>query len=301
MTTPLILGAKPSVGKRGIDENSALAPKPKKRHVNKAPTSEVIEIESADPPPTGRVITIATTSSLRVASTPPPAPDTPVILPTPLRPSDPDKPLSSSPSITPDKQAPIIAMSRLEPMEIPITTIPTPTSIVPEGTPTSTNPVATTSLSSTTTPNLSTPLSPSIVNPIIEAPPQAAMPSTTGRLSSQSSAEEAAQEGMVTHQSRFNPLTGLKVPKPPFKVPAPPAMTSAPTVVQPVPKKGKLMVPSKTSLTARNLYALDYEKDHSVTNTEFKEIWDNLDAETLKRYEALSKQRKAAMKATSAT
>jgi len=49
MTTSFKLGAKPSAGKRGVDDNSAPTHKPKKRRMNKPPASEVIEIESDDP------------------------------------------------------------------------------------------------------------------------------------------------------------------------------------------------------------------------------------------------------------
>ena len=135
MTISFKLGAKPSVGKHGIDQNSAPAPKPKKRCMNKPPAAEVIEIESDDPAPTGWVITIAATPSL---ASPPPhtdptlssAADIPVISPAPLCMSKSNEPSSSN--IT---QEPITATSHLEFIENHVTIIPTSSSIIPENLP----------------------------------------------------------------------------------------------------------------------------------------------------------------------
>jgi len=60
------------------------------------------------------------------------------------------------------------------------------------------------------------------------------------------------------------------------------------------------MVASTTILSARNLFALDYLKDNSPTTSEFKVIWDTTSPEIKKKYEALSKEKKAATRLTGA-
>jgi hypothetical protein len=131
---------------------------------------------------------------------------------------------------------------------------------------------------------------------------------------------------------------GLSIPKPPNEVSLPQ------TITEPVPppavqskKKGKLMVPSPTLLTARygpklpllntadslcsNLFAIDYLKAHpeGLTVAEFREIFNALDPKTskvsswfdsvsstllnsrLQKFEELSKERKAAAKVAPST
>ncbi|KAI9431158.1 hypothetical protein H4582DRAFT_2063022 [Lactarius indigo] len=57
-------------------------------------------------------------------------------------------------------------------------------------------------------------------------------------------------------------------------------------------KSKKLMIADPNLLTARNLFACDYLKDHSVTKSSFKAVWDSVDSGTRKtshqKYEALS-------------
>ncbi|KAH9051259.1 hypothetical protein EDB87DRAFT_1695349 [Lactarius vividus] len=47
-------------------------------------------------------------------------------------------------------------------------------------------------------------------------------------------------------------------------------------------KSEKLMVADPNLLTARNLFACDYLKDHSVTKSGFKAVWDSVDSGTRK-------------------
>ncbi|KAH8976817.1 hypothetical protein EDB92DRAFT_1924245 [Lactarius akahatsu] len=65
-------------------------------------------------------------------------------------------------------------------------------------------------------------------------------------------------------------------------------------------KSEKLMVAAPNLLTARNLFACDYLKEHPLTKSGFKAVWDYLDSETKKKYEALSKERKLAARVASA-
>ncbi|KAI9428723.1 hypothetical protein H4582DRAFT_2066591 [Lactarius indigo] len=48
-------------------------------------------------------------------------------------------------------------------------------------------------------------------------------------------------------------------------------------------KKAGIMRPGK-STTARNLYAIDFLKDHQVTRDEFAKIWNELDEDTRMTY-----------------
>ncbi|KAH9990113.1 hypothetical protein BJV77DRAFT_1069130 [Russula vinacea] len=100
------------------------------------------------------------------------------------------------------------------------------------------------------------------------------------------------------------PLAGITIRKPSFEVPVDePSATSSggPTSVARSAKAGKLMVASLTVLSARNLFALEYLKDHAPTISEFKIIWDNVSSDTKKKYEALSKEKKAAARVTATT
>ncbi|KAI0281565.1 hypothetical protein BC826DRAFT_1111260 [Russula brevipes] len=95
---------------------------------------------------------------------------------------------------------------------------------------------------------------------------------------------------------RINPLADLSIPKPSIQVPM-----EASTTTSSKAKAGKPMVASPTVLTARNLFAIDYLKDHTATISEFKTVWDKVPSETKKKYEALSKERKVASRLATTT
>lgn len=99
---------------------------------------------------------------------------------------------------------------------------------------------------------------------------------------------------------RYNPIAGytragVSIPKTSFQVPIEAPSTSS--IVPPAAKGSKsekMMVAAPGLLTPRNLFACDYLKDHTLSKSEFKIVWDNIDSETKKKYEALSEQRKLA-------
>ncbi|KAN0134104.1 hypothetical protein V8E53_008109 [Lactarius tabidus] len=101
--------------------------------------------------------------------------------------------------------------------------------------------------------------------------------------------------GQQSGRRRVNPLAGVSIPKPSFQVPAEAPPASATRGL----KSEKAMVASPDSLSARNLFACDYLKDHTLSKLKFKNVWDNIDSETKKKYEALSKQKKLAARVTS--
>lgn len=114
---------------------------------------------------------------------------------------------------------------------------------------------------------------------------------TSSVLSSPPATDTAlGEQGKRVQPRRINPLADLLIPSPLIQVPI--EASAAPTNKAKV--SGKLMVASSTVLSARNLFAVDYLKEHSPTISEFKTIWDNTPSETKKKYEALSKERKAA-------
>ncbi|KAJ3494962.1 hypothetical protein NLJ89_g10704 [Agrocybe chaxingu] len=98
---------------------------------------------------------------------------------------------------------------------------------------------------------------------------------------------------------RLDPLAEISIPEPSVQVPYEPvAATNGDNggIKATSKKKGKPAQPT-TALSARNLYLIDYKKDHpDVTTTEFKAVFDGLDKETIARYEVLSKERKAQSK-----
>ncbi|KAH8977622.1 hypothetical protein EDB92DRAFT_1822208 [Lactarius akahatsu] len=102
---------------------------------------------------------------------------------------------------------------------------------------------------------------------------------------------------------RVNPLTGISIPKPLFQVPSEELDAASSLVAMSTSrssKSEKLMVAAPNLLTARNLFACDYLKEHPLTKSGFKAVWDNLDSEMKKKYEALSKERKLAARVASA-
>ncbi|KAF8156736.1 hypothetical protein B0H34DRAFT_798120 [Crassisporium funariophilum] len=122
---------------------------------------------------------------------------------------------------------------------------------------------------------------------------------TSLSMVSTSQGEEAPGVVRSLRRVKLNPLAGLSIPKPPSEVSEPQSGTqSLLTVAVLKPKKGKLMEASGTLLTARNLYLIDYLKTHQdsehPTVTEFREIYKKLDHTTVKQYEELSRERKAA-------
>ncbi|KAI9428383.1 hypothetical protein H4582DRAFT_2092376 [Lactarius indigo] len=115
---------------------------------------------------------------------------------------------------------------------------------------------------------------------------------------------EAADRIRLNRDS-VNPLAGILIPKPLFQVPAKELDAVSSSAAMPTSKGSKskkLMIADPNLLTARNLFACDYLKDHSVTKSSFKAVWDSVDSGTRKKYEALSKERKlAACVASAAT
>ncbi|KAI9442771.1 hypothetical protein H4582DRAFT_2073375 [Lactarius indigo] len=107
------------------------------------------------------------------------------------------------------------------------------------------------------------------------------------------------------NRDSVNPLAGILIPKPLFQVPAKELDAVSSSAAMPTSKGSKskkLMIADPNLLTAWNLFACDYLKDHSVTKSSFKAVWDSVDSGTRKKYEALSKERKlAACVASAAT
>ncbi|KJA17080.1 hypothetical protein HYPSUDRAFT_206534 [Hypholoma sublateritium FD-334 SS-4] len=99
---------------------------------------------------------------------------------------------------------------------------------------------------------------------------------------------------------RPNPLSRMVIPHPDKELlapvstdpPAAPGSALPPSSIMSAPKKGgKLMQPSNAN-TPRNLFAIDYLKDHPITSAEFKIVWASLDKDMLKNYEDLSREKK---------
>ncbi|KAF8522463.1 hypothetical protein BU17DRAFT_64389 [Hysterangium stoloniferum] len=74
----------------------------------------------------------------------------------------------------------------------------------------------------------------------------------------------------------------LTIPAPSNEIPYGPTLSTPTASKRTESKKGKVMEPSK-AITAHNLYALNYLKEHPDTSTaEFKKVFNNLDKETRK-------------------
>ncbi|KAN0129359.1 hypothetical protein V8E53_012843 [Lactarius tabidus] len=101
-----------------------------------------------------------------------------------------------------------------------------------------------------------------------------------------------SKAGPQSGRRRVNPLAGVSIPKPSTQVPA-----LAPIVIPPAarsPKLEKAMAAVPGVLSPRNLFAYNHLKDHTLSKSQFKTVWYNIDSETKKKYEALSKQKKLA-------
>ncbi|KAI0277729.1 hypothetical protein BC826DRAFT_1113752 [Russula brevipes] len=97
------------------------------------------------------------------------------------------------------------------------------------------------------------------------------------------------EQGEQVQPRQINPLADLSIPRPLIQVPMEASMAPSSKA-----KAGKLMVVSSMVLSARNLFAVDFLKEHTPTIAEFKLIWDKTPSEIKKKYKALSKERKAA-------
>ncbi|KAF8962679.1 hypothetical protein BDZ97DRAFT_1759058 [Flammula alnicola] len=97
-------------------------------------------------------------------------------------------------------------------------------------------------------------------------------------------------------------FSNMDIPKPPEEHLAPvlenlmPSTSTASEPSLPATKSSskkaeKPMEPTK-SVTPRNLFAIEYLATHKVTVAEFKVVWHTLDRETVKKYEALSREKK---------
>ncbi|KAH9012849.1 hypothetical protein EDB83DRAFT_2436447 [Lactarius deliciosus] len=140
-----------------------------------------------------------------------------------------------------------------------------------------------------------TPPGDSLVSEATSPPPARPQVNTTPQLS--------GAAGGRSGRRRVNPLAGISIPKPLFQVPSEELDAASSLVAMSTSrssKSEKLMVAAPNLLTARNLFASDYLKEHPLTKSGFKAVWDNLDSETKKKYEALSKERKLAARVASA-
>ncbi|KAH8994126.1 hypothetical protein EDB86DRAFT_2926956 [Lactarius hatsudake] len=140
-----------------------------------------------------------------------------------------------------------------------------------------------------------TPPSDSLASEATSPPPARPHVNTTPQLS--------GAAGGHSGRRRVNPLAGISIPKPLFQVPSEELDAASSLVAMSTSrssKSEKLMVAAPNLLTAHNLFACDYLKEHPLTKSGFKAVWDNLNSETRKKYEALSKERKLATRVASA-
>ncbi|KAF8530608.1 hypothetical protein BU17DRAFT_60304 [Hysterangium stoloniferum] len=84
----------------------------------------------------------------------------------------------------------------------------------------------------------------------------------------------------------------LMIPAPSDEIPYGPTLPAPTASKRTYPKKGKMMEPSKV-ITACNLNALNYLKEHpGTTAAEFKKVFNNLKKETRKKYDVHAKETK---------
>ncbi|KAF8177868.1 hypothetical protein BJ912DRAFT_1063425 [Pholiota molesta] len=114
--------------------------------------------------------------------------------------------------------------------------------------------------------------------------------------------------GCPHHAYKQNILSDLAIPKPTVNVLVSVSETATKTSTTATEKNsictGKLdkMLTANNSTSARNLYAIDYLKQHGPTPaSEFKNVWDGLDQDMLKEYQAKSTLTKKNMKSTTNT
>ncbi|KIM73340.1 hypothetical protein PILCRDRAFT_15309 [Piloderma croceum F 1598] len=92
----------------------------------------------------------------------------------------------------------------------------------------------------------------------------------------------------------------IRIPAATSSSSAPVASTAHPAT-QPSTKKAQIMRPSN-SKTARNLYAIDYMREHpKATTTEFAAAFKELDDVSLKKYQATSRACKQELMEAEAT
>ncbi|KAF8964884.1 hypothetical protein BDZ97DRAFT_2058235 [Flammula alnicola] len=288
--TGVLTRAKPSKGKRKADDEEDSAPKAKKKS-RKQPTPpdmNVVDLDGdTDPapgpsssrsPPTSA----ASTSSVKSDSVPSTSPTT-------------DATPASSPSHEPvSLGANAIANPSSTASQSPTLSTSSFGSLNSSGPPAQVNTGVTASTSSSSGDAMVPQPEGDHVNADNGMMTPTAGPDAPASPSTSSDGDnDITQPARPSRRPRIDPLAGLSIPKPPTEVPQ--TIPNAPMAVHAKPKKGKLMEPSETLLTARNLYAIDYLKTHSdVTISEFRDIYKKLDSETLKRYEDMSKERKAA-------
>ncbi|KAF8156024.1 hypothetical protein B0H34DRAFT_517899 [Crassisporium funariophilum] len=274
--------AKPSIGKRKADDSKDIA-KPKKKRRN-APNHGVIDLTAG---PSGCIDNLPAVSSSLISSSSCGGNIPLVSSPSPSRVdiSDPS-PVEGSQSNSPSAVT-------SSPVPVPVTIVTAlQNAVLPNPDP-PTTPTAIATPASNVGDHLDTEASP-LPGPSVESTDAVQAPSPP------LPAPSVVQAAQLSRRTRVNPLAGLAIPKPPSEVPQPESIAQ-PVLIAPQPKgkpqTGKPMEASSTSLTAQNLYAIDYLKenpDSRVTVGEFRKIYSKLDGATIKQYERLSKERKAA-------
>ncbi|KAH9481010.1 hypothetical protein JR316_0005528 [Psilocybe cubensis] len=274
-----LLRARPSIGKRGTDYNNLTASKPKKRRPNTslhshAGEQHIIDVDAVPLPKEVPVPGPSTLPNPEFASDLPHRQESPTV----------EEILSATAaSISTRTSVELVTtltsnstnLRTLEDSEVPIVNAEKHTDGLASGT--------TSNLSGTSEP------------PAFQRVEDVELTVPNG----------VQQNAISTRRTRLNPLAGLTIPNPAFEVPGQSALentsnSESSMVPAQKGKKAKPMVVSK-ALTARNLFALDYQKTHpNVTAAEFKKVYENLDRDIIKKYEILSKERKAASKAPAA-
>ncbi|KAI0276459.1 hypothetical protein BC826DRAFT_1114125 [Russula brevipes] len=195
-------------------------------------------------------------------------------------------------SVTSHAVSSLVYPSAATPQDFPPASIAPPLSCLTPQEP-STPPIVPIISSPTPLPNPSLSLSPP--TPIKETPPSQAEASENTITADLDicgpHATETApvEQGEQVQPHQINPLADLSIPKSSFQVPMEASMAPSSNT-----KAGKLMVALSTILSTCNLFVVDYLKEHTPTISEFKLIWDKIPSEIKKKYEALSKERKAA-------
>ncbi|KAF8869672.1 hypothetical protein BD779DRAFT_1479589 [Infundibulicybe gibba] len=127
---------------------------------------------------------------------------------------------------------------------------------------------------------------------ITTTPDQSAPSAISSSSDTEASATTVLEANGRRTRRHLDPLANISIPKPATEAPV---FTGGTPVPRPKAVKkggGKKMEASVTLLTARNLFAIDYLQDHSVTVAEFAAIYKSLDKATTNKYEVLSKRKK---------
>ncbi|KAJ3725411.1 hypothetical protein C8R42DRAFT_718931 [Lentinula raphanica] len=139
----------------------------------------------------------------------------------------------------------------------------------------------------------------------LPAMPNANLPSASSNSSTLSSStgdtmlltpDLSSSSNVPVRFAKCNPLSGFRV----TSILAPPTEPSSPMITKPKglkPKKmDEAMVADPASITARNLFAIDYLKNNTCTKSEFKDAWNALGSSGQKHWNSLSKELKKGKK-----